>query len=177
MKSTFKKIWSVVSTVLVTLVVICAVFLMGSRILGYGVFTVLSGSMEPNYSVGDLVYVKPIDPATLKEGDVITFNLNEELVKATHRVVRVDEQNQHVYTKGDANKIADAAPVHFKNIEGKVSFAIPLLGYVSNFVQNPPGIYISITAGIVLILIVFLPDIIRGKKKEEENDSAPTPAE
>ena len=65
-KSTISKIWGVVSTVLVILVVLVAVFLMGSRILGFRVFNVISGSMEPTYSVGDLVYVKEVPAEEIK---------------------------------------------------------------------------------------------------------------
>jgi len=165
--NTFKKIWNVVSTVLVILMVLCAVFLMGSRVMGYQVYTVISGSMEPTYSVGDLLYVKDVDPDTIKVGDPLTFVLNEDLVVATHRVVRVDSENRHFYTKGDANETEDAAPVHFNNVIGVPEFSIPKLGYVSDFIQNPPGMYITIGAGVILILAVFLPDLIAGKKKEE----------
>ena len=54
---------------------------------------------------------------------------------------------------------------------GVPKFAIPKLGYVSDFVQNPPGMYITIGIGIILILAVFLPDMI-GKKKNEDEDEA-----
>ena len=155
-----KKIWNVISTALVVLIVLCAVFLMGSRLLGYQVFNVISGSMEPEYSVGDLIYVKEVDPYEIKVGDPITFVLNEDLVVATHRVVEIDAENQHFYTKGDANETADASPVHFNNVIGVPQFGIPLLGYVSDFIQNPPGMYITIAVGVVLIIVVFLPDMI-----------------
>ena len=165
-----KKIWNIVSTALVVLIVLCAVFLMGSRLLGYQCYTVISGSMEPEYSVGDLLYVKKVDAATVKVGDPITFILNEDLVVATHRVVRVDSENQRFYTKGDANEIEDSDPVHFNNVIGVPKFSISKLGYVSDFVQNPPGMYITIGAGIILILAVFLPDMIGKKKEEDEAD-------
>ena len=55
MKQKLKKIWNIVSTVLVVIVVLCAVFLMGSRIVGYRVFNVLTGSMRPQYNEGDLI--------------------------------------------------------------------------------------------------------------------------
>lgn len=169
---TLKKIWNIVSTVLVVLIVLCAVFLMGSRLLGFQVFNVISGSMEPHYSMGDLIYVKKVDVNTVKEGDVITFILNEDLVVATHRVVSVDAEKQHFYTKGDANQIADSAPVHFNNVIGVPKFSIPLLGYVSDFIQNPPGMYITIAVGAVLIILVFLPDLI-GKKKKPATTPSP----
>ncbi|MBE6717891.1 MAG: signal peptidase I [Ruminococcaceae bacterium] len=177
MKLPFKKIWNIISTVLVILVVLCAVFLMGSRLLGYQVYTVLSGSMEPEYSVGDLLYVKKTDVNNINVGDPITFVLNEELVVATHRVVRIDTEKQHFYTKGDANQTEDSSPVHFNNVIGVPKFSIPLLGYVSDYIQNPPGMYITIGAGVVLVVLVFLPDIIVKKKEENETASNPPPTD
>ena len=170
MKATkiLKRTWSIFSSVLVVLVVLCAIFLMGSRLLGYRVYTVISGSMEPAYSVGDLLYVKEVDVNTIKVDDPITFVLNEDLVVATHRVTRVDAENKRFYTKGDANEIEDAEPVHFNNVIGVPQFHIPKLGYVSDFVQHAPGMYITIGAGIILILLVFLPDLLGSKDKEAE---------
>lgn len=167
MKKTLKKIWNIGGTTLVILVVLSAIFLMGSRIMGFRVFTVVSGSMEPTYSVGDLIYVKNVSPDEVKVGDPITFVLNEELVVATHRVVEIDEENQHFYTKGDANDTVDE-PVHFKNLVGVAKFHIPLLGYVSDYIQHPPGLYIALGSVALIVTAVFLPDIISKKKKEDD---------
>lgn len=164
-----KKISDVVSTTLVVLMVLSALFLMGSRLLGYQCYTVISGSMEPQYKVGDLLYVKEVDVNSIKVGDPITFVLNEDLVVATHRVVEVDSQNQRFYTKGDANEIADAEPVHFNNVIGVPQFAISKLGYVSDFVQNPPGTYITLGVGAVLIFFAFVPDMLKKEECKEEN--------
>ncbi|MBR3691323.1 MAG: signal peptidase I [Clostridia bacterium] len=169
MKATLQKIWNILSTVLVVVVVLCAVFLMGSRLLGYRVFNVISGSMEPEYSVGDLIYVKSVAADEIEVGEDITFLLNEDLVVATHRVVRIDRENQRFYTKGLANETEDANPVHFNNVIGVPQFKVPKLGYVSDFIQNPPGLYITVALGAVLLILVFLPDLIRGKEKEQKN--------
>ena len=172
-----KKIWSVLSTVVVALVVVLALLLAGSRLFGLQVYTVLSGSMEPNYHVGSLIYVKEVDPASLEKGDVISFMISESTV-ATHRIIEVlpDEKDPNVIrfrTKGDNNDIEDTNPVHCNNVLGKVVGTIPLLGYVSNFVQNPPGTYITLAAAFVLMLAVFLPDIFRNAralKTEQEQE-------
>ena len=161
-----KKIWNVVSTVLVVLTVLCAVFLMGSRLIGYQCYTVISGSMSPTYEVGDLLYVKEVDVNTIKVGDPITFVLNEDLVVATHRVVSIDAEHQRFYTKGDANDIPDSEPVHFNNVIGVPQFSIPRLGYVSDFVQNPPGMYITIALGVLIVVAVFVPDLFAKKKTD-----------
>ena len=167
MKKIIKKICGILSNVFVALVVICAVFLMGSRILGYRVFNVISGSMEPQFSVGDLIFVKQVEPASISVGDAITFVLNEELVVATHRVVAVDTENSCFYTKGDANQVVDSAPVHFNNVIGVPQFSIPMLGYVSDLIQNPPGLYITIGIVAAMIILVFLSDTIRKKADKE----------
>ena len=172
---TIKKVWGIVSWVLVCVVVLAAVFLMGSRLLGYRVFNIVSGSMEPVYRVGDLIYVQEVDPNTIQPGDVITFVLNEDLVVATHRVVRIDAEKQRFYTKGDANDTADAAPVHYNNVIGVPKLRIPLLGYVSNYIQHPPGSYIAVAIGALLIVAVFLAvpnlrsKIFKGSRKERSN--------
>lgn len=175
MLNTAKKIWSITSTVLVVVIVLCAVFLMGSRLLGFQCFNVISPSMEPEYGVGDLIYVKQVNPEYIKEGDVITFLVNEDLVVGTHRVVRVDRENKRFYTKGDANEIEDRDPVHYNNVIGVPRFSIPKLGYVSDFIQHPPGTYITLGIGLALILMVFLPDMLRKKKEEDTEPPAPSP--
>ena len=165
-----KKIWDTVTTVLVVLVVVFAVFLMGSRLVGLQVFHVVSPSMEPHYSEGDLIYVKSVDPDSVKVGDPITFVLNEDLVVATHRVVAIDSENRQFTTKGDANKTEDTAPVHFNNLIGVPVFSIPLLGYVSAYIQSPPGMYVAIGIGVVLLAVVFLPDMLMKKAREEKQE-------
>ena len=173
MMATLKKIWSITSTVLVILMILCAVFLMGSRLIGFECYNVISPSMEPEYMVGDLIYVKEVDPSTVKVGDVITFVVNEDLVVGTHRVVRIDTEKKQFITKGDTNDTEDP-PVHFNNLIGVPKFSIPKLGYVSDFVQNPPGMYITLGAGLLLILLVFLPDMIKKKEKViTESEKAP----
>ena len=95
--------------------------------------------------------------------------MNEQLTVATHRVVRIDAENSAFYTKGDANEDPDASPVHFNNLLGKPMFTIPYLGYVSSYVQSPPGIYIAVGVGALLLALAFLPDMLSGDKKKQKN--------
>lgn len=171
MGKTLLKIWNGITTILVVLVVVLALLLAGPRILGMDVFTVLSGSMEPTYHTGSLIYVKDVDPFELETGDVITFMLDEDTV-ATHRVVEVvpDEEDASTVrfrTKGDANNAEDGSLVHYKNVLGSPVFTIPKLGYFANFIQNPPGMYLAISAGAVLLMMVFLPDLFTSDDSEE----------
>lgn len=163
------KIANGLASAAVAVVVILAVLLVGVRLIGLQVFTVLSGSMEPTYHVGALIYVKKVDPMELEAGDVITFMLDEDTV-ATHRVVEVvpDEEDPSVIrfrTKGDANDNVDGGLVHYKNVLGTPVFTIPMLGYLASYIQNPPGTYVAISAGAVLLLLVFLPDLFTQEEK------------
>ena len=179
MNKTFKRIWNAVSTVLVAVIVLLAVLLVGTRVAGLKAYTVLSGSMEPTYQVGSLIYVKDVDPFELESGDVITFMLDENTV-ATHRIVEVvpDEEDDSVVrfrTKGDANENVDGSLVHYKNVIGSPVFTIPYLGYAVSYIQNPPGTYVDISAGAILLLLVFLPDLFgddKKKKKDADDDAA-----
>ena len=171
MSKTFKKVWNWVSGVLVTIVVLLAIALVGVRLVGLHPFVVLSGSMEPEYHVGSLIYVKSVDYKSLQVGDDITYMLDEDTV-VTHRIIEVlvdeeDPETLRYFTQGIANEVPDATSVHYKNIIGKPVFAIPYLGYVSNYIQNPPGMYIAIAAGAILILLVFLPDLFEDDKKKK----------
>ena len=171
MSKQVQKVCNAISTVVVVLVVILALLLVGVRLVGLRPMCVLSGSMEPNYHTGSLIYDKKVDPFTLKEGDVITFMVSEDTL-ATHRIVGVvpDEDEPGTIrfrTKGDANDAEDGTLVHYKNVVGTPVFTIPYLGYFSNWITHAPGKYIAITAAVVFLILLFLPDML---KKADEAD-------
>ena len=179
MGKTLKKILNVISTILVAIVVVLALLLVGARFIGLNVYTVLSGSMEPTYHVGSLIYVKDVDTDELKAGDVITYMLDEDTI-VTHRIVdiipdEIDPSIIRFQTKGDANDSVDGSLVHYKNVIGTPVFSIPKLGYLANYIQKPPGRYIAISAGAIILLLVFLPDLFSDddkseKKKKKQNN-------
>lgn len=162
MNNKFKKALKISSTILVSLSVILAILLVGVRIFGLKVFTVLSPSMEPTYKTGSVIYVKSIKPEDLKVDDVITFSISKTTT-ATHRIVEIlpkDNGALYFQTKGDANKIKDASPVHQANIIGTPVFTIPYLGYLASFIQNPRGKYLSIAILLILLIVVFMLDTL-----------------
>ena len=176
-------IYKVLSTAAVLIVVVLTVLLVGVRLIGLKPYVVLSGSMEPSYQVGSLIYVKSVDYKTLKVDDPITFMAGDSTV-VTHRITEVlidpeDPDTIRYFTKGDANDEPDSSSVHYKNIIGKPLFSVPYLGYVSNYIQNTPGRYVAISGGAVLLLLVFIPDLFasddekkstKESKAKEESD-------
>lgn len=173
MKKTLRKTWNAITWILVFCVAVLAVLLSGIRLAGLTPYVVLSGSMEPTYHVGSIIYVKKVPPENIEPGDPITFVLNEAMVAVTHRVTEVDSGNHRFITKGDANDAADGSPVPYENLIGKAVFSIPYLGYFSNWIASPPGMYIGICACIVLLILVLLPNLLEsadtGNRKSSMN--------
>ena len=174
MTDIMKKLIKWTSRILVLTVVVLAILLVGVRLIGFQVYTVLSSSMEPTYHTGALLYVRQKDPAEIEIGMPITFMLNSTTV-ATHRVVEVleDESNPGTWlfrTKGDANDVEDGSPVHQNNVLGVPLFSIPYLGYFAVWIQNPPGKYIVISVCAFILLLAFLPDFFRDEEKKEQGD-------
>ncbi|MBQ3510439.1 MAG: signal peptidase I [Peptococcaceae bacterium] len=178
------KILNGVSTGLVAAVVILAFLLVGVRFIGFDVYVVLSGSMEPTYQTGSLIYVKEVDPMTLENGDPVTFRVSEDTL-VTHRIVEVvpdteNPNNQYFRTKGDANEMEDGSLVACNQVVGKPVFSIPQLGYLASYIQQPPGMYIAVSVAAGLMLFVLLTDSLAGesdkpqkKKKRKENENEP----
>ncbi len=166
-KRAVRRYWGVFSTILVAIVFVFAVILVGMRLFGYQLYTVMSGSMEPTYHVGSLIYVKQMDPADIKENDVITFVADDNGTVVTHRVVSImnEKGTLRFRTKGDANTVDDAQLVHEKNVLGEPRFQIPLLGYLAFYIQHPPGLYIAIVVGTLLLAAVISPIFSKGKEK------------
>jgi signal peptidase I len=104
------------------------------RLLGAVPLAVMTGSMEPTYQPGTLVISRPVDPQTLKTGEVVTFQpISGDPTLETHRVVGLqlaDGRVSGIITRGDANNVDD--PPHLPaQIKGKVVYALPFLGYLS----------------------------------------------
>lgn len=167
MKNTVKRIWNAITTVLVGLMMILVFLLWGFKLLGYEVLVVQSGSMEPAYHVGSLVYVKPVEPKTLEVGDVITFELSGG-VRGTHRIIEVLDENGVLSfrTKGDANAMEDKTLVTSDLLVGEVKFTIPQLGFFITYIQQPPGTYVAISVVAVVLLLTILPDLIFSEEKK-----------
>lgn len=150
-----QKLRTIISTILVGLLLILGILFVGIRIFGFTPYIVLSGSMEPEYPVGSLIYVKAVEPESVEPGDPITYTLNEGLQVITHRVVVTDHQERQYRTKGDANESMDGHVVHYHHLLGKPVFVIPGIGYLAHFVSQPPSLYISMGVMMAAIILFF----------------------
>ena len=170
MNKSTKFILKLISNLIVIVAVALAILLVGLKFTGLQIYTVISGSMEPTYHVGSLIYVKKVDPSTLKEKDTITFELSDKTI-ATHRIIEIvkDETNPNIYkfrTKGDANEDVDANLVEPNKVLGKALFTIPYLGYLATYIQSYPGNMVAICTAVALLIVVIIIDMIVEEPKE-----------
>jgi signal peptidase len=123
-----------------------------TKLQGGNLLSVQSKSMVPYLSKGDLVSVKRVPGSELRTGDVVTFiSPLDARETITHRIIQTPswQNGQHFRTKGDANSSPDPQ-ITAKDIVGRVSYSVPLLGYGADFMRRPLG----------LILVVYIPALI-----------------
>lgn len=125
-------------------------------IFGWSWAVVISGSMEPEISVHDLIVVRRQDVYAV--GDVITYENGDSVV--THRIV--DSQGSDFITRGDANNTNDLFPVAEDAVVGKVVYVIPRLGLFIEYLRTPLGMCCVVFTGLLLIEIPYL--LRRGRK-------------
>ena len=148
------------------------------QVLGYSVFRVMTGSMEPEIREDSLLVVKKTPPEDIVPGDVISFFSPDPMLEGavnTHRVVRIEKENGRTQfiTKGDANVIEDTYPVDASALVGKAVFKSYWLGKAVSLLANPLVFGIIILLPLLIILLMNLYRAVRiaadiAKKEEEE---------
>ena len=148
------------------------------QVLGYSVFRVMTGSMEPEIRENSLLVVKKTPPEDIAPGDVISFFSPDPMLEGavnTHRVVRVEKENGRIQfiTKGDANVIEDTYPVDASALVGRAVFKSYGLGKAVSLLSNPLVFGIIILLPLLVILLMNLYRAVRiaadiAKKEEEE---------
>ena len=139
-------------------------------------YTIVSGSMEPNIRVYDVILdYKVNSPADLKIGDVITFRSTSSISKdliVTHRIIGTKEVNGKVeyITKGDFNSSADSDTAKFDHIIGKVILKFPQLGRIQFFLATRMGWFLVVLLPAMCVIIYDIIKLIRliALKKSEE---------
>jgi signal peptidase len=170
----------VVFGILITVIGVLAFFLIQSKIAGgtpsiagRQIYMALSGSMSPTFDTGSLVFVTPVKPSEIIEGDIITFRGNSvNSALTTHRVVEINRKDGLSFTtKGDANNVEDPNPVLPDRVVGKVCGHIPYLGYLMGFAQTKQGLILLVFIPGILIIIYELKNIFKIAQEMREDKS------
>jgi signal peptidase len=178
MKKKFKKalgIFQALLTIVLVLAVLLLVFTAFNPMKNYRFLRVMSGSMEPTIKTGAVVLIQKVAPESLRENDIITFGSAEDPnLSITHRLVKIEEkEGETVFkTRGDANNSEDINEVSPADVQGKVIFSLPLLGYLAVFIKEPLGFGLLVVLPAILIIISEILNIKKAIEEEVEKKYA-----
>jgi signal peptidase len=137
--------------------------------------TVLTSSMEPKFPPGTLVIIQPVEAADIRIGDVVTYQIRSgEPEVITHRVtaIMVDGLGERSFTlQGDNNDAPDADPVREVQIQGRLWYSVPLMGWVNTWVNGESRAWIvPIIAGALFTYAgwMVISGIVGGRKKARQ---------
>lgn len=176
-----KKIIKVIVYIFVALLIIINGTILGMKmlgkqpsILGYHIYYIASGSMEPTIKTGQVIVGKETDIKDLKVDDIVTFygtkgSLNGKII--THRIKKIYEEDGQIYliTKGDAVNDEDEAFLA-TDVISVMKFKIPLAGTLIKLISNKFGFIFIVLVPLGIILISQLVDLKKAIKNEESED-------
>lgn len=181
-KKKIKKIFGLIKGVINTVFVIAlACFVLAvclqrftdnkMALLDYRLFTVVTGSMEPKYNIGDVLISKDVEPETIEIGDTVSYlgaegNFNGKIV--THEVINIEKNETGellFHTKGIANLVQDPV-VNENQLYGKVVYKASLLSFVYKTISTKIGMLLCV----ILPLIVIITTEIIATLLEAEED-------
>lgn len=152
------------------IVVLIQKFFNNKAIMGYRVFSVASESMKEEYSIGDIIIIKEVEPSELKVGDNVTYvgkkgNLNGLII--THKIMSVRKENNDYYyiTKGTSNEIEDPE-ISYQQIYGKVIYKTIVFSYVGRLMSNVYSYYALFT----VVGLYASYQVVKIKFEDEEDE-------
>lgn len=171
---------TVLSIVLALVVLLVAVLFINKArsvptfIFGKSIAWVITPSMEDTIPAQSFILLEKATADDVSVGDVITFRSSNPSLKGgfnTHRVVAIDESRSVFTTKGDNNNVDDGEySAKADEIVGKYVRNLPVLSALMRFFTRPAGFILVILFLVALTVVMFIPDVKRGLKKEDAGD-------
>lgn len=181
-------IFQSIETILTLLVVIICLLIVTQRVtnndkglLGFRIFKIETGSMEPKYHINDVILVKEIDVNKIEVGDALVYKGNAGQMKGriiTHEVIEVLEEDgkKAFYTKGISNDTRDPK-VSESQVLGTVIGTLGVLTIITNLLMNSYTLYflIILPASVYLVFVLIHSSekkerVIQKKIREREEE-------
>ena len=192
-----KKTWNIIKNVMVWLVVATAVFMMiftivsvtmfnraDRNLFGCKAFIVLSDSMSAtDFSSGDLVLTRRVDPATLQAGDIIAYTSQNssnfgEIVTHKIREVTIDANGDPGFiTYGTTTDTNDETIVTYPYVVGKYAGKLAGVGTFFHFLKTTPGYICCILLPFLTLMVIQGINCVRLFKQYKAEQNAELQAE
>ena len=178
-----KKIIKIVMKILYQILIIFCILLIGivvlqrvsnsnRTVMGYRIFRVITGSMEPEYDIGTVVICKETDVNDIEVGQDIVYlgkygEYNGKIIM--HEVIEIDKDengnNVNFHAKGLHSASVEDPQIKLDQIYGVVKFKSGLLTILYNCATS---IYASFVIVTVLVLNVFITFKFTGKNRVQQ---------
>ena len=170
-----KIIWKVIKFILELILIVIALTIIIQRItnneqgfFGYRIFCVITGSMEPQYTVGDIIISKEKKPEEFKIGDTLVYmgkqqEYNGKII--THEIIKIEQDENGKYkfhTKGIANTVEDPV-VEENQAYGVVMYSTKLLTFLYRIMSNKYSLYFIIILPVTIYIFI---ELVRSKNKQ-----------
>lgn len=140
----------------------------------YRMFTVISGSMEPKYTIGDVLISKETNPSKIKVGDTISYlgekgDFNGKVI--THQVINIEQDvdgNYIFHTKGLANLVEDPV-VYERQLYGVVVHKSVVLSFIYKIIGKPFGLFLFIVIPLFYIIGSEMISFLLSKEEKRRN--------
>lgn len=167
-----------------SVVVLLALFAVGAAVIvvpavtGSTPLTVLTSSMEPTLPPGTLIVVRPVEPMDIRIGDVATYQLRSgEPTVVTHRVIAVSKTAGDEYSftfKGDNSSQPDPGEVREVQLQGRLWYSVPYIGWVSTWINGEARAYVVpvLAGGLFAFALWMLISGLRDKARKRRRAAA-----
>lgn len=169
-----KKVKRIIKDILVTLVVIIALFMVvfttisittfnreDRSLFGYKALVVLTDSMSAtDFKSGDLILIKDVDPETLEVGDIISFkaatieNYYEIVTHKIRKKIYINDGEPAFITYGTTNDVNDNDAVTYDNVVGKYVKTFPNVGRFFQFLKTTKGYILCILIPFLILILL-----------------------
>lgn len=158
-------------------ILICIIFIQrvtnnNFAIGGIRVFTIVSGSMLPDYEIGDMIISVETEPSKIEVGDNVVYkglvgDFNGKIV--THQVIEKNENNgKYTFiTKGTNNTIEDPE-INEDQVIGKVIYKTFILSFISKLINNSSAFFFVIFIPFVLLVFFEIVEVCEERNQKRK---------
>ena len=174
-KKVFKIIFGIIKALCVLLALIILLIIGVQRVsnnkvnlFGFGVYTIITESMYPEYEVGDMIISHKVPLDELKEGMDVVYQGEVDTFKdkvITHRIKSID--GEKIQTRGINNDFDDPQ-IEYDQVYGKVIYKFAIISLFSKLMNDTILFYFIIFIPFSLLIFFDVVGMINDKKKLEE---------
>lgn len=150
------------------LIIASALTIWKGLMLGTGsespIVVVLSGSMEPAFHRGDLLFLTNHEEDPIRVGDIVVFKIKGRDIPIVHRVIKLHEKEDGTYkilTKGDNNSVDDRGLyaqdqvwLGKSDIVGRARGFVPYIGMVTIWMNDYPKLKYVVLGLLAMFVLV-----------------------